>query len=1029
MNFTERIKTLRTKAQESQAANKIIDMLKDLESKNDDITAYRWVWELIQNAKDVPNSTGKVDIIISFDEANKKLEFKHNGRLFATKNIIFLIEQVSTKERGKIENKEEKTTGKFGTGFLTTHLLSKKVNVSGYIQDENEPISKFSIDLDRTSEEQKEIISSIENSCNQLEQNSCEVTNEIDERNFNTCFTYKLDCYGVKVANEGIKNLLDTAPYIFAFVSQLNSITINTNENKQIIRRIKEMPIRLENSKVVKTCVSTNNIEQNKYILLKYNTDMSVEIAVEVEPTNDGKKICPLKYNLPKLYCDFPLLGTNDFAFPIAINCRAFNPTEPRNGIFLTSKDGRKDTDDVELNKKNIKEAVELYIHLLDYFVKNQYMGIYNIVKIKEQPLKDWVSLDWINENVINRLKESICNQPLVKTVSGKYCSIGECSEENNLLLPTDENKEARTKLWELTAKIYPNRTPQKEEFEDWYNSLWEECHNFTISYLIDVLASFEALDTLSKNVGTDCYKWLKSFYELIFNRDYGVKQEYIDKEIIPNQDGKFCSIANLEIIEGVEEEYYEIAKILNIDLKNQMVDDKVAIFKTILNQCKKYDFDNLCDDFRNKLKSYYIQNEDDFYRNILRLKANSDYSKFLSLAKDFYEDDWDAINVNKTSEALSKEALEFWIKKLIDQISNLGTVKNLADHLGYVNCNDAIKWLNKAFNCLNTFKKLSLINSEDIFPMQNGELRSASEVYVDTGEVAEETKDVLSLIGKDIRCELICRNFSWRPCKVKKKTNEEIATPIINYIKDNQKKLGTTLEEKAIFHNFYRYLRANEQNDDIKNVFALLYSNLHWFYNDEDIAINMQKVEEYDSVLKKYGVNDIVQLENILSNSKSYNRQSIEITSDLLAQWGITTEEELNKALQNNLLGDNFIYLPEKDQGKFNYVQQILKRAKENIIKFLAKLEDYDVSSPIQIAKTVFLIKKNGEEIYIIPRPSDYEQVVIYYNSELDMLDYEKDCELWVENGKDDPKKITFGKILKLTGVNKIPLKEIRRG
>ena len=80
MNFVEKIKILRTKAQESQAANKIIDMLQALDSNNDENTAFRWIWELIQNAKDVPNSSGKVDIEINFDENKKILEFKHERK-------------------------------------------------------------------------------------------------------------------------------------------------------------------------------------------------------------------------------------------------------------------------------------------------------------------------------------------------------------------------------------------------------------------------------------------------------------------------------------------------------------------------------------------------------------------------------------------------------------------------------------------------------------------------------------------------------------------------------------------------------------------------------------------------------------------------------------------------------------------------------------------------------------------------------------------------------------------------------------
>ena len=138
MEFSQKIRNLRNKAQETQAANKIIDMLTELKLKNDETTSYRWIWELIQNAKDVVNTSGMVDMIINFDEGNRTVEFKHNGKLFSTENIVFLIEQVSTKDRTITNEKNKKTTGKFGTGFLTTHLLSEKVRVSGYLQDAGE---------------------------------------------------------------------------------------------------------------------------------------------------------------------------------------------------------------------------------------------------------------------------------------------------------------------------------------------------------------------------------------------------------------------------------------------------------------------------------------------------------------------------------------------------------------------------------------------------------------------------------------------------------------------------------------------------------------------------------------------------------------------------------------------------------------------------------------------------------------------------------------------------------------------------
>lgn len=617
---------------------------------------------------------------------------------------------------------------------------------------------------------------------------------------------------------------------------------------------------------------------------------------------------------------------------------------------------------------------------------------------------------------------------PLVNSINGEYCSLMDEDGRDSLFMPTNQNEKARILLWKLVAKIYPNMLPKQEEFDEWYNSLWEECHNFTIEDLIGVIDEIGDLDTLKQYVGQDWISWLKEFYNLIYNRDYGVTQIALNKNIIPNQNGEFCTIENLQINEGVEEEYYKIAKIIGIDLKSQMVDSIVARLNHIFQQCKKYDFDALCHDFKRYLRDCRADDRCDFYRHIIRLRATTDYAEFVELMKFFYDDDWTTICVSNFSDELSNEALEFWIEKTIEEIADLKSLEMLSRHFGCDNSEYAISWLNKFFICLNKLNKLSLINSYDVCPTQNGNFRCISELYLDSGEIAEETKNVLELIGRDVREELINKKINLKPARQRRRTNEEIATPLINYIKINQKNLGSNAEEKVIFQNFYRYLRENEQDETIKKVFELLYSNLHWFYNDEDIAANMQKVEEYDSVLSKYGVNDIQQLEYILSKSKTDNESKIEITSELLAQWGITSEEELNKALQNNLLGENFIYIPTKDKDKFNYVQSILQRSKDNIMKYLDSLKEYDVSEPIEIAKTVFLIRKNDEEIYVIPRPSDYNQVVIYYNSELDVLDYEKDCELWVENGVDAPVKLTFGKILKLTGVNKIPLRGINK-
>lgn len=269
MSIENKVKNLRSEVQTTQAANKIIDQLKKLENSNNEDTSYRWIWELIQNAKDVVNSTGKVDILVSFDENRKVIEFKHNGKLFLTKNIVFLIEQVSTKERNELDRKEKKITGKFGTGFLTTHLLSKKVNVTGYLCDEDEPLHQFNIDIDRSSDNQLEIIKSIEESCEQLNKSAKEVTASIDENDFNTCFTYELNDLGIQSAKDGLNNLVASIAYVFAFVPEIKSITIQaitikSGSYNQVLSRSDDVDVNLQNAHII--TVYDTRVKKKRYI-------------------------------------------------------------------------------------------------------------------------------------------------------------------------------------------------------------------------------------------------------------------------------------------------------------------------------------------------------------------------------------------------------------------------------------------------------------------------------------------------------------------------------------------------------------------------------------------------------------------------------------------------------------------------------------------------------------------------------------------------------------------------------------------
>lgn len=83
----------------------------------------RWFWELLQNAKDAVEEGEVVQVQIIIN--NDTLTFAHTGNPFDLDDILSLIIQGSSKA-GK-EGKD----GRFGTGFMTTYLLSKHVTITG----------------------------------------------------------------------------------------------------------------------------------------------------------------------------------------------------------------------------------------------------------------------------------------------------------------------------------------------------------------------------------------------------------------------------------------------------------------------------------------------------------------------------------------------------------------------------------------------------------------------------------------------------------------------------------------------------------------------------------------------------------------------------------------------------------------------------------------------------------------------------------------------------------------------------------
>lgn len=1003
------------------AANRIVQLLQKQRYSNNENSAKRWVWELCQNAKDVCNDTGKVKICISFEEAYKKVLFKHNGRPFSMSNVLSLINQSSSKDRN---DGSERKSGKFGTGFITTHLLSEKVNISGILEI-GDIYSKFNIMLDRTGNEKNAIIAAMESAVADLQK--CVPINvlEYDTEQYNTVFEYELDEYGVQVAREGLENLRVSTPYVLAILREIEEISIENTGEKY--RYKQDISCNLENAIVSEITYEVNNRKESIYVLKLSEGNISVMIALK--HNESGMQIFPFSEQQSKLFCDFPLIGTEDFPFPVIISSPDFNPTEPRDGVFLICNNKSRTDNEIEENRQIIETAHKLYNKLLSYAAEKKWDGIYNITKIDCYSKKEWYDLEWIEE-IVNRCKYSILHTPIICTEQGNMVELVDYWDDEQVYVISNRKDEVRERIWSLMSYIMPNSIPRKKDLHKWYESLWDNCNRYTFRSLTKQIVTYENLINLSAQmIGSGWQTWLTNYYELVdMNKDW---QDYVQKNsiaIIPNQNGLFCECGNLYVDVNLLEEYKLILNELGTDAKSWLL--HLGLEPREWFQCKEY-----CNEDLLKLIELQLEQAEKEKREMIFLKLVFMYSKEYSnlgiqkqvctYATKVLETKTRMVEVPIISEELLQNALKHVVTDIADRISECETIEGLAAYLK-VSANQAVDFLADFIQFIVSQGYDNLLNktTKPILPNQNGRFTIKENVFLDN-DMDETLKDVAYKAGVDIREELLIREVFLVLPESRQKSNDDIAQCIVQYVDSNRNS-----KDEDVRKMFKRLLIWITDNKEMaKSIFSTLYKNKHYLYDDDEIASNIKQAETLSNIMSRYNIGSTEKLEELIRNSADSIYEDVvevkeEITEQVLLQYGINSEEALEKAFSNTDFAKTFIRKVNHSSGAYEYVNGIISRAKRNIITYLGEREEYDLSEVQEIADTILVVRKEGRQIYVLARPSDGGEVRIYYRTEMDVLDYSMDWELWVEDGKTEPQKITFGKMIKLTGLNRIPLK-----
>lgn len=579
MGYVKYIEESKQKVYNQSVATRILDLVDKLRLNSNENDQRRWIWELIQNAKDVAFDNQSVSICVDLVESGvETVTFRHNGKPFSIDNITFLIEQVSTKERNAEIKEKNKPTGKFGTGFLTTHLLAETVEVDSIVKENDLPYKKFRLLLDRSGSEIDDVIRSVNASLEILKElDDVEPYSHYNPKDFNTSFNYLLDEEGVATAKKGLEDLDLCVAYTLAFVPNIESVCVNS-ETTYILQP--EVIIE-EDGLEIHTIHKKGSKNSSEEIHIAIVSNENVSVAVEIKYENNQIIVVEPNENLPRLFCDFPLIGSEDFNFPIVINSPFFNPTEPRNGIYITDKSDNK----IIENKNLLIEARDLYLKLLHYSATHNWQNLWVLAKTSLPKSKEWISRQWVSEQILNPVRTQILKTPLIDTVLYGRIPI-DCGEYNNMPkgatvdFPKHSKKSLLQKLWKLCNNAY-YILPVENDYLPWAEIIWDnkyfvELENIT--KLIEIKGSFDLLSESLQKDKPQTKQWLNDFYNLLEEEGEYIK-DITDRAIFLNQNGVFKKKEDLLFEkEVISNTLKDIVNELGSDFREKLLDLEVDV-------------------------------------------------------------------------------------------------------------------------------------------------------------------------------------------------------------------------------------------------------------------------------------------------------------------------------------------------------------------------------------------------------------------------------------------------------------------
>lgn len=517
--------------------------------------ATRWVWELMQNARDAAR-VSQDPLTVTVIQCDDHLAFEHDGGSFSLDEVAHLIYHGSTKAEDK------GAVGEFGSGFLTTHLLSSEIRVSGRLTRGG----GFSFPLVRPLTSVAEMSSAMDKAYDEFK-NSLSPTSGNDV----TRFEYSISPDAVGTVTEGVAELRACAPYILAFNEDFSEVRIRTSDVHTVFTMAKRAPVpSLDQVLRVTVTETTGAATTDRCYLVAKSEDTMVAV-----PISDTR--CEALGSIPRLFKGFPLVSTQDFSFPAVINSLSFKPTERRDGVYID--------DNNRENKAVICTASNLFVEICKCVSSDKLQAAHRLATFPPVHPKAGLDAAWLTRSLSDLI------QRIRQTVTIHTCTDSTMSSaEAAVPFVDDDDPKSVAELWRLLHRIRDirKRLVTEDESLGWASALrsWRQLgvtdlnEAFHGRVLIQSIIGrsgkgdgYGTIRQLGKALGEsdeNTLEWLNQCHGFFIRIGLG---EYAGgHEIVPSQDGILHKLNDLHRDTGVGHDLKEIARVLgwSLDLRDQ---------------------------------------------------------------------------------------------------------------------------------------------------------------------------------------------------------------------------------------------------------------------------------------------------------------------------------------------------------------------------------------------------------------------------------------------------------------------------